>query len=383
MAGPYGSDSYGSSPYGSSPDPFRVTGAVAQSSTLVEVIFSHPLDPSFAPFTVPGNYDIPGLTVLAAVRGAMSVLLTTSPQSAIAYTVTVQSARDQLSRPLVPWGRVATFNGLLNPAGVEIVATGPERVRAIFTEPVLLSPDLTNPASYAITTADGTPLPIASVVPEQPGNPRSVVLILSVSLIPTTVYVATLESVIVTPDGREVAPKAQDFQWIPQARRADVELARFSGESTGGLLGQHAGLVFFSPALLAPVAASTIQVEEVSVCTKAYDSYHLPAPVDPPALFTWSEGAPVVGLGDGVLWGGPGVLTEARIELVNRVADTMPLAEDGRCVATLEEPFDVTYLSYLNNPYWALNGDGGALFICADNGAPIPPGPTTVITLVP
>ena len=381
MTGHFGIEGYGTTPYGSLPGPFVVTGAEAQTGTLVEVAFSALLDAGFAATTDPGNYAIPGLTVTAVTRGTSSVLLTTSPQAAQTYVVTVTAAKDVLGRTLAPYGRTATFTGLINPAGARVVPTGPRRVRLIFSEPLARSADLLDPASYRITTVDGEDLLISGVVAEQTGNPVSMVVQLGEDLVPTRVYVARLSSDLLTPDGREVSPRSLPFQWAMAPLRAQVALGSFSGEVTGGLLGQHAGLVFFSPALLSPLASSVIQVDSVSACTKAYDEYHLPAPVDPSALFLWGGGA-VTGLGDAVLWGGAGVLSEARVDLHQKVLDAAPQAADGHCVATLTEPFDVSYLAYLNNPYWTLNGSGGALFLCADNGAPIPPGPTTTITLV-
>lgn len=375
MAGPYGSGSYGTSPYGSAPSPFRVLSASGQGQSLVEVVFSEPLDPAFSALASPSNYTIAGLTVLAVSRSYDRVLLTTSAQADQTYTVAVASARSLDGRPLVPWGRTADFTGILNPVGVRAVPTAPARLRLVFDEAMSPGDALTNPASYHLVTVAGQTVPVAQVLPEQGGNPRSVVLVLGAAMVSGQQFVVTLSSGLHTPSGRGVFPLTLPFTWVAGAASTQVPLDQFTGEVTGGLLGQHAGLVFFSPALLAPVAASVIQVEDVSVCTKAYDTYTVPKPLDPPVLFL--NQVPVAGA---VLWA-KNALSEAHLDLDATHPEAMPEAVDGRCVGTLVETLAASYVSYLNNPHWTLNGQGGALFICTNNSGAIPAGPTTTVTL--
>lgn len=266
------------------------------------------------------------------------------------------------------------------PANVRAVITGATRLRIIFSEEMRLNADLLDPASYAVATLNGSAIPVLTVTPEQPGAPRSVLLALGVALDADQLYHVVLNPALLTSGGMGVTPLDVAFTWAGSTGAATVALRDFSGEAHGGLLDNHAGLVFFSPALLAPLAGSVIEVEEVSCCTKAYDTYTFPVLIDPPSLLC---NDPATVLGDAVLWAGLGRTVEAVWELRRVEPDDVTLVEDGRCVVTLAEPFDANYVSYLNNPGWHLYDGSGRMFICADISGPIPPGPTVVITLVP
>jgi len=164
-----------------------------------------------------------------------------------------------------------------------------------------------------------------------------------------------------------------------------VKLEDFTGLVQGGLLGNAPGQVFFSPALVSPAANSTIQVDEVSACTFAYDTYTFPVLVDPPLLFTApiksGPTTPVAMLGSAVLFAIPQRLGEATFAFTWQNTDTANQATDSRAIATLAEPLDSTRVSFLNNTHWKLRDGTDPPFITAANLTAIPPGPTTVITL--
>jgi hypothetical protein len=190
--------------------------------------------------------------------------------------------------------------------------------------------------------------------------------------------------------GLPVSPGTRQFQWVAPLLNVAVPILRFSGEAKEGFLGQHAGLVYFSPALDAAMSGSAIQIDSVEVCTKAYDQYVFPQPPDPPALFTYGGPAGTWGVlnsSNAVLWGAFPRLSEVRFEFEVRHEDAVPQAVDGPATATLTETFDPSYVAYLNNPGWALfdgvTSTTPPMFICANNLAPIPPGSTTVIVLQP
>jgi hypothetical protein len=67
--------------------PFNVTSAASITSGKITVTFDAP--PTSAEATVVANYDVPGLTLGTATLAGNVVTITTSPQSAITYTVTV------------------------------------------------------------------------------------------------------------------------------------------------------------------------------------------------------------------------------------------------------------------------------------------------------
>ncbi len=166
-----------------------------------------------------------------------------------------------------------------------------------------------------------------------------------------------------------------------------VKLEDFTGLVQGGLLGNAPGQVFFSPALVTSAANSTIQVDEVNVCAFAYDTYNFPVILDPPILFTAPINPgpthPTSLLGMTVLFARPERLGEATFSVAWENSDTANQATSSRAIATLEEPLDATRVSLLNNVYWKLRNGVDPPFITAANLTPIPPGPTTVITLEP
>lgn len=156
------------------------------------------------------------------------------------------------------------------------------------------------------------------------------------------------------------------------------------------LLGEPLGQIFFSPALDTSVPAdSTIQVDSVSVCTRAYDVYEFPTLPDPHPLTTfgatWHNGS-VLNDADSVLQATAERLGQAQIILSDHPQDTWSGAADGPADATLQETFDQTKVALLNvdeTAGWVLFDGVGTPFICADNLAPIGPGATTNINLQP
>jgi hypothetical protein len=159
-------------------------------------------------------------------------------------------------------------------------------------------------------------------------------------------------------------------------------MSRFSGEVSGGLLGQPLGQIYFSPALETAIANSSVEVDEVSLCTRAWDQYTFPELPDPPILYTFSVGETSV-IGN-VLWAPAERLGLAQVILHDLRQETMPAAVDGPADATLVETIDITRASFLNDERWKLYDGGGAtVFSTADNLTPIGPGPTTNINLQP
>ena len=394
MAGAYGQDGYGTSPYGSVPSAssFRVVGASSLNTTAALVSFSFPINLGYPPFTNPANYVIPGLTVTgAAIYNATTVRLTTTPQSYSLYTVTVAQGQSGGGDPLDPLYRTATFTG--TPSIPVFLPTGIRKttIRLAFTEAMLLNAAILDPLSYTVTDIQGQTVGVFGVTSEQgASNPIAVTLTLASDMGPAEWYVVTVGSGVVSAlSGLAVVPASQKFQWIEPTLNTVIPIIKFSGEASGGLLTDHAGLVYFSPALDAAVGGSIIQIDSVEVCTKAYDEYVLPAPPDPPALFCFSGlTSPAGALNtDAVLWGGFPRLSEAQTNLAATYIEPVAAPVDGPATATFTEQWDLSYVALLNNPAWALY-DGltsvtPPTFICANNLGPIPPGATTVVVLQP
>jgi hypothetical protein len=335
MSGNFGSDEYGTSPYGGAYPLFGLETVTPLTPTLIRVRYTALLDLSFPELTAPGNYSIfPSLTVHAvAVESAQTVLLVTDPQVDIVYTLTIGDARGYFGQPLDPSLDSRTFNGLPIAPTFVAAATRNNRVRAVFTEPMLQNAALTDPGQYVLTDLSGNAIPIVSVTTEQSSDVRSVVLTLGATLVDERHYRLTTLSGIVSADNDPLSPDTSVLQWVANALRTQIPIDQFSGEVQNGLYGIHGGLVFFSPALQSAAANSIIQVEQVDVCTRAYDEYHLPQPLDPPVLFTHGAGllpTPVTTLNStAVLWAKFPRLIEARFDLTNLFADTLPTPVDG------------------------------------------------------
>lgn len=392
MAGPFGIGVFGTDPYGSSLSLFHVSGALSLGSTYVQVSFSDILDTTYSPLLNPSNYTItPSLNIHAVqVLSATSVRLHTDPQSFIAYTVEVGVARSFSGQSLSP-PKTAIFWGSIGVLHFFAVGTDRQRVRLVFDGDLLDNFDLTDPANYLLTDMFGGILGVTEVVREAV-PPSAVDLILSTDQQPTQFYSVHLSPLIRGAQGEIVTPNNTLYQFVETATQAGrgactIPLSAFSGEVVGDpYLGTPEGLVFFSPSLEVSSPNSIIQVDEVAVCTKAYDEYHIPQPPDPKVLYTFGDGHRET-LGGGVsLWAPFPRLVDARFELRQQLPEPMPQAVDSRCIATFREPWDHTYVSLLNNVYWKIFDNGTtppAYFATASNLAPIPPGPTTVRVLEP
>ncbi len=361
---------YGIDPYGSEFAPFGVAGAVAYSPHLVQVRFTDIIDLTDPVYTTASNYVIsPPLTVLSAfIESADSVVLFTDTQSFTLYTVTVGAARSYFNVPMFPPLNTATFTGAPVFPGYFAAATSSTRVRCVFSLAMQLNAALTNPGSYTVTDLNGNILPVLSVQPEQSGNPLSVVLTLGTPMVSTSWYQTVLDPAIIDTDGHSLEPLSIDFQFIQPALTTQVPINEFTGEVQGGPFGDPDGLVFFSPSLNVAASNSTIQVEEVDVCTTAYDQYHFPKPIDPEPFFLWSQGGPQTTLWEpgGVLFAGFPFLTEAKFDLEftsTHLVEPMPPAFDGSCSIVLKTTFSpTTFISLLNDPAWILNGGLAGLF---------------------
>lgn len=394
MPGAFGSHGFGTSPYGSSLVPFGVASAVSLAPTWVRVSFTDIIDPSFAPFLAASNYSItPSLTVRAAlIDGSQSVRLLTDPQTPVTYTVAVIFGRNIYGLPLDSRLKTATFNGLNPAAKFFAVPIRNNRVRLVFDQRMSPDPETSNPANYEILNAQtGLTIPVSSVTTEFSGVQLvAVVLELADSLQITGVYRAKVGSFVHTFYGANVYPDTSKFQWVQAIGRFSVPIGAFSGELHGGplgaKLGRHQGLVYFSPALETNASNSIIEVDECSVCTKAYDEYHIPVPVDPKVLYTFGSGTSTT-LGAGaVLWAPQPRISEARLAFNDLRQDTFSAAFDSHCIATFREPWDHTRVSLLNNTAWKMFDPAvtpPAYFISAANLTPIPPGPTVTRVLQP
>jgi len=359
LIGPYGSGEYGSGPYGSAYPPYGLESVTPLSPTLLRVRYTAIFDATFPPLLSIANYSIfPTLTIYAVVlESAQTVLLITSPQDEIVYTLTIDEAKGYFGQPLDPNLDQKDFLGLPANPTFYAVATRKTRVRAVFSEPMLQNSFLTDPLQYVLTDLENSPIPILSVTTEQATNPVSVVLTLGADLVDERHYRLKILGTVITVTLRTLSPDTVVFQWVENVLRVSIPIDRFSGEVQNGLYGIHNGLVFFSPALVTAAANSVIEVEEVDVCTKAFDEYHFPVALDPPVLFTHGGGVTptpnVTTLNSTAsLWAKFPRLMEATLTLGDTRQDFVPIPVDSSCVIELNEAWDPAYVSLLNNSNW-------------------------------
>jgi hypothetical protein len=366
---------------------------MALNGTHVQVVFTETLDSTFSTILLPSNYLLsPTLTVFSVeVTSGNEVVLTTSPQTNILYTITVAAARSTYGTLLNPLENSATFTGFPLGLGYFALATSSTRVRAIFSSVMLNDASLSNPANYSITDFSGNALTLVSAEPEQAINPISVVLTLSAPLNEGYFYVCNVNSNIHTATGLNVLPSTSVFQWVSTVKQVSVPLSRFTGEVIGPPFGNPAGLVYFSPSLNVDTPNSIIQIEDVSVCTTAYDTYYPPNPRETSKipLFTYSPNEPSPDpylLNQCVLWTPFPKLSDVMLDLEDMEEDFFQPPVDTSCSVLIKQQYALGYVSLLNDPAWYIfdNKHGTSVpptFILAKNLSPIPQGPETIMVL--
>lgn len=385
--------------------PLAVVGATPLTSYAVRVRFSQPLDPGWAPNFDPANYALsPGLTVNAVLPGLSpnAVILVTDEQAPTLYVLTVSNARS-LSDPLGP-DDTATFLGF--PIAPSFIAAVQSKTKLAvwFSVPMQVDSEFTDIGNYRVTDLKGNILVVGEVTTSGPSPVRRVEITLQdgYEFSPLDYYSVTVEPAVVSTQGASVTPPSRVVQWREHLWAAkgvgpiSIPIASFSGEVSGGLLGQPAGQIFFSPALEQAIANSTLEVDEVSLCTRAYDVYTIPPQVpDPVPLRTWDGTAAthlVGGTNVGVLYAPAERMGEARLDLSDLREETMPQAVDGPADGVLVEPIDILKGGFLNDARWGLadgvlpDPSGGtypAAFHTIDNLTPVGAGPTTNISLQP
>lgn len=373
--------------------PFRLVSAETLSPTSVRVLFGSSLGVAPANFE-PSSYVIDqGLSVLSVSFNPtlpQEVVLTTSPQSALVYTLQVSTAIEDMNGDTIhPFFRTTTFQGYFQ--GFVAVAQSSVKVRLTFPTEMDVNAAFLNPSNYTVTKIDGTPVPVAEVSAVGVDGKRAQ-LILGAELDPQGYYTVSLDSSIVTKEGDPVDPSKAPFQWkahFPSPIRVPFRL--FSGEVEGTLLGTPAGQVFFSPALEEAVAGSVLQVDSVKSCTRAYDVYKIPEIPDPAVLYTFPapssvSAGHVFGANGAVLFAPAPRLGLARIQVKDLREDIFSPAQELGAHLELREPIDITRASFLNDARWRTFPGVGAelgVFRTADNLTPIGPGPTISNDLIP
>lgn len=216
------------------------------------------------------------------------------------------------------------------------VVLGPRAVRVDFGTLMLNDAALTDASNYTFTdltvsvgTIPGGPLPtdIIEVRAEPTINPTSAILTTRAELPSSAFYSLRLSNSIMTSES--VVPSRQSFVlgWVKPTNTFVVPFNPRGEEAHGGLLGEHGGLVYFSPALNESSANSIVQVDEVDVCTTAYDEYRFPQMVDPAPLHTYLPGGPVSELSkNSVLWTRWYRLNEAQFAFGRKHSETLPVS---------------------------------------------------------
>jgi hypothetical protein len=377
--------------------PIRVENAVALNPYLVRLNFSHNLNYGYAPILNAANYSIVpllGVTAVAIGPSSNSVLLTTDQHTQPIYTVTVGSALSSAGDTLDPAHRTAVFAGFGTQPTFFAAAQSRTKVQLVFSLEMEQNLAFSNISSYVLTDLNLNAIRIISTNIYGPAPVQRLTLELASEMDPGGYYVLTILSPDVkTTTGVNLTPNYDMFQWGEmqspyRVSALNINIDRFSGEVSGGLLGQPLGQVFFSPALEAAIADSSIQIDSVSCCTRAYDVYTVPSLPDPFPLMTFGPEqtySSVLGgnTAGNVLWAPADRLGLAHVSLADLREDTLPTAVDGPADAILQETFDQSRVSLLNVDDWVLFDGVGTSFATADNLTPIPAGTTTNVNLQP
>jgi hypothetical protein len=283
------------------------------------------------------------------------------------------------------------------------VPVSPTKLRVLFPE-LMNDSDVTVATTYTVMDMFGNGIPVLSVTADDPPYPIAVSLILGTSLTTTEFYSVSVPGTLTSFYGNQIGAIQRNsdgtfgttlkdaFQWIAPDNTVpiNIPLSTFTGEVQGGLYGNPDGLVFFSPALNVPAANSVIQVEEVDVCTYAYDTYTPPVAIDPIPLFTFGMGRPagsVLGPGGAVLWAPFPRNMEAKFELgfsPTLTNDIVPSPSDSSVVVVMQTTWALGYVALLNDTAYVTYAEQfpvpatPPLFITANNIAPIPGGGTLI-----
>lgn len=282
------------------------------------------------------------------------------------------------------------FIGLQQIPTVIAAAQSPTKIEVVFSIAMSIDSNFISADNYTITTAEGSiQIPVLSVTPSGPLPLRRATLEIGVELDSKEYYFLTVSQTILSLTGDPANPRLAKFQWMDMTAPVFrgplvIPIKDFSGEVRGGILGNPDGQVFFSPAYDTVGSTSTIELEQVSVCTKAFDEYHLPNPPDPTPLLTWGPGIKSV-IGPGaVLWAPADRMGLPRMDLTDHPNDDFIPPFDFNIEAVLVETIDITKGGgFLNDVRWAtFPAPGGkTVYKTANNLSSIGPGPTTPLKL--
>lgn len=364
--------------------PLMLTGVTPLSPFVVEVTFSHDLDPGFAANFNTINYSIaPFLNILSLALGPTPnvIRLNTAEQGNVLYTLTVATGRSTGTDLLNPPNQALPFAGFFITPRFQAAAQAARKVQIVFSTTMLVNGAFTNPSNYAVRDLNGNTIPVLSVTPAGNAPITRAELTLGADLVKGGYYIAEIEAPVQTTGGLSMNPPIDVFRWnVMEAAITTgpivIPIRDFSGEVSGGLLGQPAGQVFFSPALDVAAPNSVIQIEDISLCTRAFDAYEFPNPPDPTPFFTHGGGPiSLLGAPGVVLWAPADRLGQARVELGDTRADTLPIPIDGLTEMTLFEPIDTSRGGFLNDARWHLYDGTPTTFSTYDNLTPAGPGP--------
>jgi hypothetical protein len=246
----YGNESLGSSLYGGANLLFVVVSARALNPYTVVVTFSEPPDYNDPETFNPANYYVgaesPGDVIGAPVQVIAgteenTVVLTTSRQAYVLYTVTVTSSVVSFqSEPVDALGDSATFTGLDGQTkGFTAKAIRANGINLTFIRPLLVDLIATNPLSYTVKDLQGVAVPVSGVMPNLPSGAIMVTLDLAGPLHSGVAYEVTISNLITTESGLSILPDTDLVTWVQRRNVAKVPFSSFTREvqapSTGPL----------------------------------------------------------------------------------------------------------------------------------------------------
>lgn len=355
--------------------PLQVDSVFSLSPFLVQVDFSHDLDLGFAANFLPSSYSIssPTLNILSVTPGINpdEVILQTEPQAQTTYLLTVNTARSYAGDVIDLTANTGLFAGFGIQPSFFATAQSNRKVQLTFSTTIVKDAVFLDSATYSVKEIDGTVVPISAVssptdvnIPPSIFDSSRLVIELSADLKKGETYVVEILGVVKSTGGLDVFPTTDVFRWDRMDAVISVPISSFSGEVSGGILGTPAGQVYFSPALNVPLPNSSIQVDSVEVCTRAFDVYEVPGIPDPRPIATFGGAiTTLLNNTNDVLFATAERLGLARMNLSSSTpyADVWAgPATDGPADATLVETIALSAGGFLNVPEFTMFPGSGS-----------------------
>lgn len=358
----YGSASFGSSPYGGENTIFQLVGARATNSRTVRLTFTEQPDSTDSATLNPLNYVIQKVVGGLLLTTQRVVVDPDDPLSLQVFTLeNYEYARYQVTVDLSVVSvtgqsidsdyRSALYSGFVAQGILQAQALRAEAIVVLFGQEMIADAELITSSNYVVADAGGNLIPVVGVTPNLLVNPTRVTLELGSPLVFPRFYTLAVSDQVLSTQGLTVLPATSAVKPYNPNRLARIPLSKFTGEVHSDLFGNPEGLMFFSPSLIPSGAPnSSLQVDEVSVRTRAYDQYVFPdQPEAPNTLYTYGLGTDTR-LNQNALFAKFGRQSQVKMRVSDLREDILAAPTDAPPSQTIIERYNPDLIALLNNP---------------------------------